>query len=379
MLIWFYTEMLVNFLINFKIFYFGFCHPIPVYRHLQCFSLAIVAYGNGRQNANHVLRMTNVGCLTTGGSNFCLTPQRASFIICAMIISQDHKITNPLGGVEPDGLFIMDFDGTLLRSDRTIAADDLEALRHLGEQGIIRAIATGRSLFSFNTVPVPDLPLDFVIFSTGAGVLQSNDGKIVRKASLEPLEVKRASEVLKAYRLDYMIHRTIPENHMFDYHRTNQKNEDFDRRLELYRRYAAVLTDTSNGFGQASQLLAIVTPGEGTAVLEAIRKELIDFNVIQTTSPLDGESTWIEIFPSTVSKSQTAAWLAEELQIEKQKIVSIGNDYNDLDLLEWTSSSFVVDNAPADLKNRFVRVSSNNNSGVAEAAQQWLSGMKKVE
>ncbi len=292
-----------------------------------------------------------------------------------MIISQDYKITNPLRGVKPAGLFIMDFDGTLLRSDRTIAAEDFEALNHLGEQGIIRAIATGRSLFSFNSVPIPDLPLDFVIFSTGAGVLQYNDGKIVRKASLEPQEVNRASEVLKAHRLDFMIHRTIPENHMFAYHRTNQQNDDFDRRLEIYRRHAAVLTDTSNSFGPATQLLAIVTAREGTAVLEAIRKELIDFNVIQTTSPLDGESTWIEIFPSTVSKSQTAAWLAEELQIEKLTIVSIGNDYNDLDLLELTASSYVVENAPVDLKNRFTTVSSNNSSGVAEAAQRWLSGM----
>ena len=296
-----------------------------------------------------------------------------------MIISQGYKIANPLNDAQPGGLFIMDFDGTLLRSDRTVSAEDLQALRHLGEQGIVRAIATGRSLFSFNSVPIPDLPMDFLIFSTGAGVLQCKSEKIVRKASLEPQEVKRASDVLKAHGLDFMIHRTIPENHMFAYYRTNRLNDDFDRRLKLYRRHSAVLTENPNGFGQATQLLAIVAPRDGASVLAAIRNELFDFNVIQTTSPLDGESTWIEIFPSTVSKSQTAAWLAEELQIEKQKIVSIGNDYNDLDLLEWTPSSYVVDNAPADLKNRFTTVASNNNSGVAEAARMWLSGMKNVD
>lgn len=89
-----------------------------------------------------------------------------------MIISQEHPLTNPHNEVTPRGLFIMDFDGTLLRSDRTVAAEGLVALRQLGELGIIRAIATGRSLFSFNTVPLSDLPLDFVIFSTGAGILQ---------------------------------------------------------------------------------------------------------------------------------------------------------------------------------------------------------------
>jgi len=288
-------------------------------------------------------------------------------------------MVNPQEGVNPCGLFIMDFDGTLLRSDRTVALEDLDALRQLGELGIMRAIATGRSLFSFNTVKISNLPMDFVIFSTGAGVLQYNGGKIIRKLNLEPREVERASQVLKAYRLDFMIHRTIPDNHMFAYYRTNHKNDDFDRRLELYSQHADILTETSNGFGPATQLLAVVPARNGTAVLETIRNELIDFSVIQTTSPLDGKSTWIEIFPATVSKSQTAAWLAEELGIDKRKIASVGNDYNDLDLLAWTDCSYVVDNAPADLKIRFATVASNNNGGVAEAARRWLSGMTKDE
>jgi len=280
--------------------------------------------------------------------------------------------------VTPRGLFIMDFDGTLLRSDRTVAAEELAALQQLGELGIIRAVATGRSLFSFNTVPLSDLPLDFVIFSTGAGILQYSDGGIIRKVNLESREVDLASEVLKAYQLDFMIHRTIPDNHQFAYHRTNPSNDDFDRRLELYRRHADSLPQNSNGFGPATQLLAVVPARNGTAVLESIRNDLVDFNVIQTTSPLDGKSTWIEIFPSTVSKSQTAAWLAAELRIERRHIVSVGNDYNDLDLLEWTHASYVVANAPADLKSRFATVASNNDGGVAEAAWKWLAKTAEV-
>ncbi|MBW2583573.1 MAG: HAD hydrolase family protein [Deltaproteobacteria bacterium] len=57
-------------------------------------------------------------------------------------------------------------------------------------------------------------------------------------------------------------------------------------------------------------------------------------------------------------------------------IVSVGNDYNDIDLLEWTPSSYVVNNAPSDLKNRFTCVASNNNGGVAEAARRWLAENK---
>ena len=289
-----------------------------------------------------------------------------------MMISIDHQIVKMPQGRQPQGLFIMDFDGTLLRSDRTFSSIDLAALKRLGERGIVRAIATGRNLYSFNAVDVEDPPVDFIIFSMGAGVLQQAGGKIVRRVSLETHETRQACKVLRANQLDFMIHRTIPDNHMFSYFRSNEGNDDFERRLKLYSRFAVPLYESTDGFGPATQLLAVV-PEEGSqTVLEKVRDDLPDFSVIRTTSPLDGKATWIEIFPAVVSKSQTVSWLAEELNIDKSEIVSVGNDYNDLDLLEWTVSSFVVDNAPDDLKNRFTTVASNNHGGVAEAARRWL-------
>jgi len=292
-----------------------------------------------------------------------------------MIISIDHRLAEAPEGRRPRGLFIMDLDGTLLRSDRTFSRIDLDALVQLGELGIIRTIATGRSLYSFNTMEVGDLPVDFVIFSMGAGVLQHAEGKVARRVSLEPHEVKRACKILKTHRLDFMIHRTIPDNHMFSYFRSNGGNDDFERRLKLYSRFAAPLNEATDGFGSATQLLAVVPDRGSHGVFEKIRGELPDYSVIRTTSPLDGKATWIEIFPTVVSKSRTAAWLAEELKIDKHEIVSVGNDYNDLDLLEWTANSYVVDNAPADLKSRFAGVASNNHGGVAEAARRWLEGI----
>ena len=290
-----------------------------------------------------------------------------------MTISLDHRLVAAPGGEPSRGLFIMDFDGTLLRTDRTFSSIDLDALERLGDLGIVRSIATGRSLYSFNTVPAENLPMDYLIFSMGAGVLDLTTGKIVRRVWLESREVHQACEILKAHRLDFMVHRKIPDNHMFTYFRSNKGNEDFERRLKLYDGFADPLAETNDGFGSATQLLAVVPPERGHTALQKIRSELTDYSVIRTTSPLDGKATWIEVFPAAVSKSRTASWLAEKLGIDKRDIVSVGNDYNDLDLLEWTDKSYVVDNAPADLKNRFTAVASNNNGGVAGAATRWLA------
>lgn len=274
---------------------------------------------------------------------------------------------------KPRGMFLTDFDGTLLRSDRTFAPEDIDALNRLGENNIVRVIATGRSLFSFNMVADEHLPVDFVIFSTGAGIALHPNGKIIRKCHLEVDEVKLAGEMLVQAELDFMIHHPIPDNHKFAYIAANSHNPDFERRRDLYSKFSRPLQESIDEFGHATQLLAVVPISKGGQALEMIRNQLPDFNVIHTTSPLDGESTWIEIFPANVSKSQTASWLAEQLNVDNKQIASVGNDYNDVDLLQWTKNSYVVANAPQALKAQFPAVASNNACGFAEAVDCWLA------
>lgn len=287
----------------------------------------------------------------------------------------EHVSTDNLGrltAARTQGIFVTDFDGTLLRSDRTISHADRTALKRLGDQGILRVIATGRSLFSFNKVDLGELAVDYIIFSTGAGICDHPGRRAVRKVSLAADEVKRAADVLLAAQLDFMIHHPIPENHRFAYHASDAPNMDFDRRLRLYEEFAHPLAASMDGFGPATQLVVIVPASKSSQALQLVRDRLTDFSIIQTTSPLDGESTWIEIFPFHVSKGRSSAWLADHLGIHPRDSVSVGNDYNDLDLLEWATKSYVVANAPAPLRSRFPCVASHNQSGVAEAIERWL-------
>jgi hydroxymethylpyrimidine pyrophosphatase-like HAD family hydrolase len=110
-----------------------------------------------------------------------------------------------------------------------------------------------------------------------------------------------------------------------------------------------------------------VPPEKSRDALAALRREFSGLSVVRATSPLDHASSWIELFHPKVSKGKTAAWLASELCIDHRNTIAIGNDYNDVDLLEWAAHSFVVENAPADMRAEFKTVSSNDNGGVAEA------------
>jgi hydroxymethylpyrimidine pyrophosphatase-like HAD family hydrolase len=96
-------------------------------------------------------------------------------------------------------------------------------------------------------------------------------------------------------------------------------------------------------------------------------------NIIRTTSPIDGRHVWIEVFPAGVSKGRAASWLCNTLNIAREKTMSIGNDYNDLAMLEWTRYAYAVANSPADLRCRFSPAPANDSDGFTAAVKHWLN------
>ena len=104
-----------------------------------------------------------------------------------------------------------------------------------------------------------------------------------------------------------------------------------------------------------------------------MRKQLPDLSIIRATSPFDHASTWVEIFPAGVSKATTGRWLCEFLGVPLDKTMAIGNDYNDLDLLEMSPHPYVVANAPDELTGRFTTVADNDHDGVAMALGTWTT------
>ncbi len=259
-----------------------------------------------------------------------------------------------------------DLDRTLLRDDNTLSKRNLIALKNLKERGIITVIATGRNIFSTRKVLGTDLPFDFLMFSSGCGIMDWKSQKVIYENHLEAWEIFRTMSILLAYDVDFMIHEPIPDNHKFYYARKKVKNFDFEKRIILYKPYAVPLEEPPQ---KASQFICILPP-HGNAEFNEIKKEIDFLKVIRATSPLDHESIWLEVFPNGVSKGHSAQWLCAELGIAQRFTLSIGNDFNDIDLLEWTAHSRVVINSPQEMKEKYRVIASNQEDGFAQCMEK---------
>jgi hydroxymethylpyrimidine pyrophosphatase-like HAD family hydrolase len=271
------------------------------------------------------------------------------------------------------GMVVTDLDGTLFQKNHRISARNYQTLLDLGQRRIIRVIATGRHLYSAHKILSPDFPIDFLIFSSGAGILAWPGQKLLFSASMNRQEVSLAFASVSRRSLDFMVHRPIPENHYFLYFSSGQSNPDFEARCSLYRDFAVPAALQRTLPEEACQLVAIEPYFRELSHYSEIREELDRLTVVRTTSPLDGRSRWIEIFSKEVSKSLAAIRIARDSGIPEKAVMAIGNDYNDLDLLQWAAWSCVVNDAPEELLDVFPTVRSGDESDFSKAVSLWLS------
>lgn len=257
-------------------------------------------------------------------------------------------------------MIISDLDGTLFNNRQEVSLEDMKALFWLGENNITRVIATGRNFYSVKRVLKDNFPIDYLIFSSGAGIYDWKNKKLLHSEYLPDYEVKQISKILIDHQVDFMIHEMIPENHKFIYHRSGTTNTDFENRIRLYKDFALLLDVNTEEYQHACQILAVFPNNIG--LFKEIQNKFNDIKIIRTTSPLDGDSIWMEIFPENVSKGHGVAWLCNHLKIDPAKTISVGNDYNDIDMLEFTHQKYVVSNAPDDLKEQFPVCKSNQQS-----------------
>ncbi|MEY8593133.1 HAD family hydrolase [Butyricimonas hominis] len=261
---------------------------------------------------------------------------------------------------------IIDLDGTTLpRGWNSLSEENKKALEEAGRTGITRVLATGRSVFSFRNALPEGLPIDYMVFSSGAGIMHWNDQRLLCTRELTPEETLDIATMLWEYDINFTIQQPIPDNHHFLYRNTSPLHEDFRRRIENYPGLGTSIQSTRDIRGGATQFLVILDSKQ-LQLHGEIQEKLSGYSVIRSTSPIDNQAIWTEIFARDVNKGSSCQILLDQLDIRYDECAGLGNDYNDIDFLERCGHPFIVANAPEPLRGKFNNVTSDTNNGLAE-------------
>lgn len=270
-------------------------------------------------------------------------------------------------------LIATDLDGTLLRSDKSISEKDRKTLEVLASKKIVRVAATGRSLFKVKQVLPENAPFDFIVFSSGAGVYDWKNHKILNCEQFsEPVVADLCKHLLDSG-FNFFVFKPIPNNNLFWYHRGAGACVEFDNYLARHEGDFNEL-DLSDLPAEAGQMMAVIPNND--SIFEKLKNEIYEacegLKVIRATSPVNPAFTWFEIFPDTVSKGHGIKWLCNFLDIDQQFTAGVGNDYNDTEMFEFVAHPFVLKNGVEALTKKYRWVGKSNDEDGFSAVVEYL-------
>ncbi len=268
-----------------------------------------------------------------------------------------------------------DLDGTLLTDNKQISPEDRTSLSRLGELGILRVIATGRNMKKVREVVPVSIPFDYVIFSSGAGIFDWQKNRLVEKRNFTSQQAGELVRFFITHDLSFLVFDAVPENHLFHYFSGSEYCFDFESYLKNHAALARRFNPSAYLQFSASQFLIVMSSSEKqyNSLKQKLEGKFNFVKIIRSTSQTDPDYIWMEIFPENVSKGHGAATLCALRGIDPLETIGIGNDYNDIDLLDFTAVSYLTSNAPDPLKNGYKITTDNMNSGVTAALRNHFN------
>ena len=133
-------------------------------------------------------------------------------------------------------MVVTDLDGTLLRDDKSVSEQDFQTLQWLGENNICRVVATGRTMYNTSVLP-DDFPVDYVVFSSGAGILDWHTKVLLVSHRLSKQQVDSLSKKLIHLKCNFNVYKPIPDNHHFAHFGNGNTVPDFQQLFNRYKEY----------------------------------------------------------------------------------------------------------------------------------------------
>ncbi|MCD6321055.1 HAD family phosphatase [Candidatus Bipolaricaulota bacterium] len=240
-------------------------------------------------------------------------------------------------------LFVFDLDGTLLGPDHRLPRETVEFLTHELVHRHRFTIATGRSLASTRPF-LQELGVGLpAILYNGAVIYDPVVGKVLWESRL-PLEMARgALKVARSFPVHPEVYRDIHDPNLYVDHIT-PAIVAFQRKEGL----PAVEVGDLLSFLDFSPLkLLLIGPPKVLLDLETkLRGALPQAEVVRS------ERDYLEVLPPGVSKGEGLRRLCRLLGVSPEEVVAVGDQLNDLGMLEVAGIGVAMAHAPEALRRR---------------------------
>jgi Cof subfamily protein (haloacid dehalogenase superfamily) len=268
----------------------------------------------------------------------------------------------------------IDVDGTLLDSRGHLPPANRDAIHEAVATGIHVALVTGRS-YPFARPVADPLPETVTLIVSSGAVERSMDGRVLARRLLN----RGVADSILAVTQPYRDHAAL----IFDRDDANQivfetMNWEHPGRKGYWLRNQHLI-------GQMVPLEQALTEDpievmfNGAAstmrsLAESLQQSASDGSpfAVSLTEYVHRDFSLVDVTAPAATKGRALAWRAEQLGLSRENVMAVGDNFNDLEMLEYAGTPVVMANAVDGLRRAGWHVTAHQDeSGLAQAIRRF--------
>jgi Cof subfamily protein (haloacid dehalogenase superfamily) len=270
----------------------------------------------------------------------------------------------------------IDVDGTLLNTRGELPRENVGAIHDAVAAGIHVALVTGRS-YPF-VRPIADaLPASITLIVSNGAIERSMDGSRQASRLLDRAVARAVLSATKPFReaAALVFDRDADRQVLFEtmdwehpgrnaYWRRNQSLIAQSIPLEDALTEDPIQVMFNGGVESMRALAHTLRANDGAFSVSLTEYMHRDFSLIDVTAP-------------DATKGRALAWRAAQLGIGRDAVMAVGDNFNDLEMLEFAGLPVVMANAVEGLKDRGWAITGDNeHAGLADAIRRFALGRR---
>jgi cof-like hydrolase len=251
----------------------------------------------------------------------------------------------------PYKVVFSDIDGTLLNSQHQITPKTEEAIKNLLKQGIPFIPVSARPPYAITPYTEQLGAQHGMICYSGALILDKNLTALY-SVTLEPQDLQKLNALLADF-----THLSISYYAGLDWFCNDVNNNWIKQESEITGLSAKLLQ------GNLTDVHKILVMGSAEEIqtVEPVLKQALPHLSIHRS-----KDEYLEIMNSAATKAKAIQFMEQHLGISAEQVIAFGDNFNDLDMLQYAGLSIAMGNAPDAIKQAAKEVTATNNEdGIA--------------
>ena len=273
-------------------------------------------------------------------------------------------------------LLATDIDGTLLNPQFQISEGDLMALRQAHAAGIEIVLVTGRR-HSFAMPIAKQLGFDLWLISSNGAVTRSLTGETFHRDLMPAQTCRQLCGTMQEFRGNTVLTFDKESKGAIVLERLDEVGASIRRWIEKNMEFIEFVVPIEKALvADPVQAMFCGTMARMNLALQTLAGAGVDgkVTILRTEYP-DRDLSMVDVLNAGCSKGHALERWARHRGYQRDEVMAVGDNHNDVEMLEFAGHPVIMGNACAELRGRGWKVTRGNDAcGVAAAVELAFGG-----